>query len=234
MNTNSVKMPEIYENGIHALKTHDSRWHALIEMIGPCDLQHTSPQETHEALIKAVAYQQLHAKAGDAILKRFRKLFSNGHFPTCEEVLLKDKSEIKACGFSETKASTILCIAEAGIAGVIPRREKVVEMSEEQLIAKLIQLKGVGRWTVEMMLIYGMGKQDVMPSSDFGIREGYRRLYDLPEQPKPNDISLRTKELTPYRTLAAWYLWRVPRDFQARYEKEFESKQRSEDAGCVG
>lgn len=165
-----------------------------------------------EALIRAIAYQQLTAKAGDAIISRLTALFPDSAFPTAGDIIAAEFDDLRACGFSGTKIATIKAIAEGSKSGLIPPREVAVVMDDEELIATISTIKGIGRWTVEMLLMYSLERPDVLPVDDFGVREGYRALKRLPEQPKPKILREIGKAWSPHRTVASWYLWRVPRE----------------------
>lgn len=192
------------------LKAIDSDWSQLIDLVGPCQLLSKPEQEPYEALVRAVAYQQLHTKAGDAIMQRFFSMFSDA-FPSPIHLLEADFDALRTCGFSGRKIQTIKGIAEAALLDIVPKRTIADNLSNEALISRLITLKGVGRWTVEMLLIFNLQRLDVLPIDDLGIREGYKRLKKLSHAPKPKDLALIGKAWQPYRTVASWYLWRVPK-----------------------
>lgn len=117
---------------------------------------------------------------------------------------------MRACGFSAGKIATIRGIAEATLSGVVPDYETARAMDDEALIERLTSLRGIGRWTVEMLLIYSLERLDILPADDFGVREGYRRLKGLEQQPTRKQMIEIGLSLRPHRTVAAWYLWRVP------------------------
>jgi DNA-3-methyladenine glycosylase II len=176
--------------------------------IGPCRHESRSAREPYEALVRAVAYQQLHARAGDAIFGRLLALYPGGSLPSPEQLLATDPALQRACGFSATKLATIRGIAQARIDGAVPSREEAVVMRDDFLIDRLVTLRGVGRWTVEMLLIYALDRSDVLPVDDFGVREGYRRLKRLEVAPTPGQMREIGKAWSPHRTVATWYLWR--------------------------
>jgi DNA-3-methyladenine glycosylase II len=169
-------------------------------------------REPYEALVRAIGYQQLTAKAGDAIIARLKALYPDTTFPTPENIMLAEFDALRACGFSAAKIATIKAIAEGALSGLIPPRNVAGTMDDEALIARLVTIKGIGRWTVEMLLMYSLERMDILPADDFGVREGYRVLKSLPEQPKPNALREIGKAWAPHRTVAAWYLWRMPRE----------------------
>ncbi len=188
----------------------DADWAALVQQIGPCNLQTKSEREPYEALARAVAYQQLSTKVGDVILQRFIAQFG-GVFPSSQVLSKARFDDLRACGFSGRKIETLQGIAEAKLNGMIPSREEADEMTDEALIERLVMLKGIGRWTVEMMLIFTLERQDVLPVDDLGVREGYKRLKGLAEAPTPKALKQIGESWQPYRSAASCYLWRVPK-----------------------
>ena len=188
----------------------DPDWARHVEAVGPCLHQAKPAREPCEALVRAIAYQQLHARAGDAILGRFLGLYGPAAFPSPEQILATDFEQLRACGFSAGKIATIRGIAEATLSGVVPDYQAARAMDDEALIERLTSLRGIGRWTVEMLLIYSLERLDILPADDFGVREGYRRLKGLEQQPTRRQMIEIGLSLRPHRTVAAWYLWRVP------------------------
>ncbi|MGV3663836.1 MAG: DNA-3-methyladenine glycosylase family protein [Prosthecobacter sp.] len=180
----------------------------LIKAHGPCELvpQKRTP---YEALISAVAHQQLHANAAEAILRRFKALFGRTRFPTPQQVMDADDAALRGCGFSTSKMLAIRDIAAKTLSGQIPTRAAAMKLDDEELIARLVEVRGVGRWTVEMLLIFTLGRMDVFPSDDYGVRNGWRLANKLDEMPKPKEFRELAAKWQPHRTLAAWYLWRA-------------------------
>ncbi|MHC6227473.1 DNA-3-methyladenine glycosylase family protein [Pseudomonas sp. X10] len=201
--------PEGYRNATRFLAGLDPDWARHIEATGPCLHQATPGREPYEALARAIAYQQLHARAGDAILGRLLALYPGAAFPSPGQLLDSDPQALRACGFSATKLATLRAIAQARLDGLIPCRDEALALSDEALIERLVTLPGVGRWTVEMLLIYSLGRSDVLPVDDFGVREGYRRLKGLDKAPTPAQMRSLGGAWSPFRTVASWYLWRA-------------------------
>lgn len=199
-----------YRDASAFLANLDEDWRRHVETVGPCLLQPKPTREPYEALVRAIAYQQLHAKAGDAIFGRLLALFPAQDFPTPEQILATDFEQLRACGFSASKITTIHGIAQAALNGVVPDYPTALDMDDEALIERLVTLRGVGRWTVEMLLIYSLERPDILPVDDFGVREGYRRLKRLGQQPSRKQMIDIGLAWSPHRTVAAWYLWRVP------------------------
>lgn len=201
---------DTYKHAIDHLSLIDRDWARLVAMAGPCTHRPTPEREPYEALIRAVAYQQLHARAADAIVARFLNMYPGNVFPNPAQILATRFDDFRACGFSARKISTIRHIAEGAQSGVVPSRSAADKMPDDELIARLVELPGIGRWTVEMLLIYTLMRTDVMPADDFGIREGYRFLKSLDSIPNPREMQKAGLPCSPYRTIASWYLWRVP------------------------
>ncbi len=180
----------------------------LIKVHGPCELvpQKRSP---YEALVSAVAHQQLNGKAAQSILKRFKALFPEVRFPKPDQVLTASDEILRSSGFSMGKILAIRDIASKTLEGQVPSRAQALKLNDEELIERLVAVRGVGRWTVEMLLIFTLGRGDVFPSDDFGVRTGWRLAMRLDEMPKPKELREIAERWKPYRTLAAWYLWRA-------------------------
>ncbi|MCB5189941.1 DNA-3-methyladenine glycosylase [Methylobacillus arboreus] len=188
----------------------DHDWARLVNTIGPCPDPAPASQTPYEALIRAVAYQQLHGKAAAAILGRLLTLHEE-NFPSPEALLATDVAALRACGFSARKINCIHGLAQASLAGKIPGHAAAHAMDDEALISQLVELPGIGRWTVEMLLMHTLGRPDILPVDDFGVREGYRRLKGLSTAPAPRSLREIGLAWSPYRSSAAWYLWRVPK-----------------------
>lgn len=202
-------MADTYEMASAFLAAIDTDWQRHISAVGPCLHQPHPARAPYESLVRAIAYQQLHAKAGDAILGRLVGLFPGQVFPRPEQILATEVEQLRACGFSASKIATIQGIAQATLDGVVPDYPTARAMDDETLIERLTSLRGVGRWTVEMLLIYSLERMDILPADDFGVREGYRRLKGLEVQPTRKQMIGIGQAWKPYRTVAAWYLWRV-------------------------
>lgn len=180
----------------------------LIHAHGPCGLE-IKKRSPYEALVNAVAHQQLHANAAAAILKRFQALFPGSRFPSPAQVLGAGDEQLRGCGFSMGKMLAIRDIAAKTLSGQVPGRAAALKLSDEEIIERLVQVRGVGRWTVEMLLIFTLGRPDVFPSDDYGVRNGWRIANGLEEMPKPREFRVLAERWQPHRTLAAWYLWRA-------------------------
>jgi DNA-3-methyladenine glycosylase II len=204
-------MPIKYQQACQFLSAIDADWACLIATVGDCTLDAEVEAELspYQALVQAVAYQQLHTKAGDAIFAKFIAHF--GQFPTPEELIAANFDDLRACGFSGRKIETIQGIANGAVSGLVPTRLAAENMTNAELIERLVTLKGIGQWTVEMMLIFTFERMDILPVADFGVVEGYKRLKKLAAAPKPKQMAEIGLAFSPHRTVASWYLWRVPK-----------------------
>ena len=182
---------------------------ALIQRVGRPRLNIQRQRSPYEALVRAIAHQQLHGKAAEAILARFAALFPGETFPPPQTVLATADAAFRACGFSAGKILAIRDICGKALDGTIPTRRQCHNLSDEELIARLTAIRGVGRWTVEMLLIFTLGRPDILPVDDFGVREGYRVLHGLDAQPKPKALAEIGLVWAPHRSLATWYLYRA-------------------------
>lgn len=181
----------------------------LIRRVGPCTF---APQRRHppyEALVRAIAHQQLNGRAAQTILGRFVALFPGKRFPEPDDIRRTSTGKLRRAGFSRAKVRAIKHIALKTAAGAVPTRRSATRMSDDDLIRQLAELRGVGPWTVQMLLMFTLGRPDVLPADDFGIREGFRITYGLRQRPTPKQILAHGERWRPYRTIASWYLWRA-------------------------
>jgi DNA-3-methyladenine glycosylase II len=193
--------------------THLSRADAvlggLIRAVGSCRLSAQVDGQPFQTLARAIAHQQLNGTAANTILKRLVDSCGAGVFPTPEQVLAASAESLRAAGFSFAKVASLRDLAEKTIAGVVPDAATLLELSDEEIIARLTQVRGIGRWTVEMLLVFRLGRPDVLPVDDFGLRTGFQAAYGLSRLPRPQALAAWGERWKPYRTTAACYLWRA-------------------------
>ena len=180
----------------------------LIRRVGPCKLT-IDKHEPYEALVRAIAHQQLHGTAARTILGRFVALYPGQPFPTPAQLQATDDAALRGCGFSGSKVAAIRDISAHACAGIIPTRRAAARLSNAELIDRLTVIRGVGQWTVEMLLMFCLGRMDVLPVDDFGVREGYRLIHGLAAQPRPRELAEIGAIWAPWRSVASWYLWRA-------------------------
>ena len=181
----------------------------LIREVGPCELAPETRRSPFQSLVQAVAHQQPNGTAANTILTRFKKLFPGRKFPRPEDLAKVTDDQIRACGFSFAKIKAIRDIAEKTLSGVVPTSRQIVKLSDDEIIGRLTEVRGVGRWTVEMLLIFQLGREDVLPADDFGVRNGFRLAYKKRGMPKPKALLKFGERWRPHATTAAWYLWRA-------------------------
>jgi len=181
---------------------------ALIRRVGKCGLavRGHSPFET---LVRAIAHQQIHGRAAAAILGRFVALFPGRRFPTPADIVAVDPRKMRRAGFSRGKIRSIKGIARNAAAGRVPTARACQRLSDEDIVERLTELHGVGRWTVEMLLLFTLGRPDVLPVDDFGVREGFKVAYGRRKQPTAKQLRRYGERWRPHRSVAAWYLWRA-------------------------
>ena len=182
---------------------------ALIRRVGPCALELESGRTPFQALVHAVAHQQLNGKAAGTILDRYRRLFPGARYPGPKALAGVTDDQLRGVGFSRAKTAALRDLAEKTLAGVVPGSKTIAALSDDEIITRLTQVRGVGRWTVEMLLIFTLGRPDVWPVDDYGVRTGYQIAYGLPELPKPKVLQELGERFRPHRSVAAWYFWRA-------------------------
>ncbi|MEX2099985.1 MAG: DNA-3-methyladenine glycosylase 2 family protein [Acidimicrobiia bacterium] len=189
------------------LASRDPKMAALLAAVGPCDMKPRRPRRTHFAeLARAICYQQLAGSAASAIHGRFEALFDGT--PTPEAVLAAPVDSLRAAGLSGNKTVSVRDLAERVERGEV-ELDRVARLSDDEIVRELTLVRGIGRWTAEMFLIFQLGRLDVWPVDDFGVRKGYARIYALPESPKPRALEALGEAFRPYRSVAAWYCWRA-------------------------
>jgi DNA-3-methyladenine glycosylase II len=181
----------------------------LIRAVGPCGLVLEEQSHPFEALGQAIAHQQLHGAAARTILARFVNNVGKGAFPTPQAVLAAPEATLRAVGFSLSKVAALRDLASKTIEGVVPDRHALSRLEDAEIIARLTQVRGIGRWTVEMLLMFHLGRPDILPVDDFGVRAGFQYTYGLRKMPAPKALALYGERWAPYRSAVAWYLWRA-------------------------
>ncbi|HEY3916952.1 MAG TPA: methylated-DNA--[protein]-cysteine S-methyltransferase [Stellaceae bacterium] len=182
----------------------------LIDTIGPFRMQIRRAPSIFIALAEAIVYQQLHAKAAAAIFARLRALFPRAHeAPTAQQILKSSDAKLRGAGLSQSKLLSLRDLARRDAAGEIPSLTQIHKMENEAIIETLTRVRGIGRWTVEMLLMFRLGRPDVLPLDDFGVRKGFgfafKRNRGMPTKAEMEKRGLRWQ---PYRSVASWYLWR--------------------------
>jgi DNA-3-methyladenine glycosylase II len=182
----------------------------VIRQVGPVNVVPSRGERPFQSLVRAVAYQQLTGKAAKTILGRVLALYPGKKFPTPQDLLATPNRTLRGAGFSRAKVAAVKDIAAKTMEGVIPPTTRaLLKLSDAEIIERLTSVRGVGSWTVEMMLIFTLGRPDVWPVTDFGVRKGIALLYKLKELPTPREALAYGERWKPHRSAAAWYLWRA-------------------------
>jgi DNA-3-methyladenine glycosylase II len=199
--------PKNFQKGKRALAK-DPMVKALFSRHSRMSFDPKMKRSPFESLVRAIAHQQLHGKAAETILGRMLALFPKQEFPTPKQLSTLADEKLLACGFSRSKVRSIKDIASHTLSGVVPSSEEIVLLSNQEIIDRLIEIFGVGRWTVEMLLIFQLGRMDVWPVDDFGVRKGYQVWKRKRQMPTAKDLKKLEKKFAPYQTILALYLWR--------------------------
>jgi 3-methyladenine DNA glycosylase/8-oxoguanine DNA glycosylase len=195
----------------------DKQLGLLIKRVGPCYLTPKKRRSPFESLVQSVAYQQLNGTAAATILGRVKALYPGKKFPTPHDLLATPDEKLRGAGLSRAKTAAIKDIATKTIEGIVPTAREIVKMSNEEIIERLTTVCGVGPWTVEMLLIFTLGRTDVLPATDYGVRKGFAVTYGWKELPTPKELLQQGEKWRPHRTTAAWYFWRA---LELKDEKE--------------
>lgn len=198
----------MHHEAIQHLSRADRQLARIIKQVGDCKLRPARDRSLFHTLVNAVANQQLSGKAAQTILGRFQAMFPGKKFPTPEQVLAAPGEKLRECGFSRAKVAAIRDIAAKAIDGTIPSPRALARLKDEEIIERLTSIRGVGQWTVEMLLIFKLGRSDVFPVTDLGIRKGFALVYGHEELLPPKKLMELGEHWRPYRSIASWYLWR--------------------------
>src|ERR1700727_2384281 len=202
---------------LEQLANADAKLGALIARVGPFALRVKSAHSPFEALLEAILHQQLHANAAKAILGRLLAGFGDLH-PQPEQLLSAPEEMLLAAGLSRSKLLSLRDLAAKTLNGTVPSLAAIRRLSDEEIIERLSQVRGIGTWTAEMLLMFRLGRPDVFPGTDYGIRKGYLLCFgkvnpgkpiSVDMLPKPEQMERRAARWKPWRSVASWYLWRA-------------------------
>lgn len=194
--------------GTAHLRAVDPRLAAAIDAVGPCTLK--LEPNLFFALVDAIVSQQISIKAAATILDRVKALYAPLPFPTAELLLETTEESLRAAGCSRAKALYLRDLASHVVTGKLDI-DRLDELDDEAIVTQLTQVKGIGRWTAEMLLLFSLGRPDVWPIDDLGIVIAVQGIYELPERPKKRDLLALGEPWRPYRSIASWYLWQSRR-----------------------
>ena len=166
-------------------------------------------QSPYEALLEAIVHQSISGKAAATIFTRIKALSSTSRAPSPQEMLKLSKLSLRKAGLSRAKVLAVKDLAKKTIAGVVPTLDDAENLSDEELVERLTSVRGIGAWTVEMFLIFRLGRPDVLPIHDLGVKKGWSITYGKKHMPKPKELLAFGERWRPYRTVASWYMWRA-------------------------
>jgi len=192
------------------LRQVDAALARLIDTVGPFGLRRKGMQSLFVALAEAIVYQQLHGKAAAAIFARLCALFPRTeHGPTPRQILRAPDAKLRGAGLSQAKLLSLRDLARRTLDGEVPTLDEIHALADDDIVERLSRVRGIGRWTAEMLLIFRLGRPDVLPADDYGIRKGFAIAFKKRTLPAPKDVLKRGHAWRPYRTVASWYLWRA-------------------------
>jgi 3-methyladenine DNA glycosylase/8-oxoguanine DNA glycosylase len=213
----SARPPLDVRRAVRALKKSDPKLDQLISEIGPCRLRREEMQDPYVALAEAIVYQQLNGKAAATIFSRLVAMFPSGLDPRA--ILATEEGALRAAGISRNKEAALRHLAEKRLDGTVPHLEALEPMEDEEIVTRLSSVRGVGRWTVEMLLLFRLGRPDILPAADYGIRKGFKAMLKKRDLPEPKEILARGERWRPHRSVASWYLWRASERADAAAKK---------------
>ena len=207
--SSTVPLPFDHLEAHAYLSRGDKRLAALIERVGEFAFKLDECDSVYESLLEAIMHQSIAGKAAQVIWGRIKALGSNGQCPTPAELLRVSKQKLRKCGLSKAKVAAVRDLARKTIDGVVPTVAAAEKMSDQELVDRLISVRGIGAWTVEMFLIFRLGRPDVLPIHDYGVQKGFALTYRKRRIPTPKELAQFGERWRPWRTVASWYMWRA-------------------------
>jgi DNA-3-methyladenine glycosylase II len=187
----------------------DKRLAKLIVKTGAFHFKLDTCDSVYESLLEAITHQSISGKAARTIFARINALGTEGRCPTPGQILATSDLALREAGLSYAKAAAMKDLAQKTMEGIVPTLEEAHALSDEELVARLISVKGIGAWTVEMFLIFRLGRPDVLPIHDYGVQKGFALTYGKKVIPKPRELAAFGERWRPYRSVASWYMWRA-------------------------
>ncbi len=193
----------------------DRKLARIIRRVGSFPTKKRKPQHPFASLLQAIVYQQIAGKAAEVVFGRVKALGTGG-FPTPEEILGASKTKLRRAGLSRQKIAAVKDLAAKTLDGTVPPLGKIRRMSDEEILERFTRVRGIGEWSVQMFLMSRLGRPDVLPIHDYGIRKGFQLVYGHKDVPKPHLILEHGERWRPYRSIASWYLWRAADEMKAK------------------
>jgi DNA-3-methyladenine glycosylase II len=207
--TETTKLPFDHIKAHAHLSGLDKRLARLIEKTGTFHFKLDTCDSVYESLLEAITHQSISGKAAATIFGRIKMLGTEGRCPTPQQILAATDLTLREAGLSYAKAASMKDLAQKTIEGIVPTIEEAHALSDEELVTRLISVKGIGAWTVEMFLMFRLGRPDVLPIHDYGVQKGFALTYGKKFMPKPRELAAFGERWRPYRTVASWYMWRA-------------------------
>jgi len=209
MKKRSKRFPDALKATRHLTRV-DALLGDLIKEVGGIKIELDPTETVYESLASSIIYQQLHGKAAAAILARFKTLCGKGgRFPHPKAVITARVPALRKTGLSGSKIQALKDLSEKVLSKSVPDRKLAHKMTDQELIEAFSSVRGVGPWTAQMLLIFTLGRTDVLPIGDYGVRRGYAAVYGKKQMPKPKELEALGTKWSPYRTAASWYFWRA-------------------------
>jgi 3-methyladenine DNA glycosylase/8-oxoguanine DNA glycosylase len=209
VNTPPANLAFDLEEALKHLSGCDEQLKRLIGEVAPFQIDVEDAQSPYEVLLESIAYQSISGKAAATIYGRIKALGENGRPPAPEKMLKIPTAKLRKAGLSGAKATAMKDLAKKAIAGIVPTHEEALKLSDEELVKRLVSVRGIGAWTVEMFLIFRLGRPDVLPIHDLGVKKGWSVAYGKKHMPTPKELLKFGERWRPYRTVASWYMWRA-------------------------
>jgi 3-methyladenine DNA glycosylase/8-oxoguanine DNA glycosylase len=194
---------------VRHLSERDEQLKSLITELIPFAIDVADAQSPYEVLLESIVYQSISGKAAATIFARIAALGENDRPPTPQAMLKIPARKLRKAGLSGAKVLAMKDLAKKAIEGVVPTHDEALKLSDEELVERLVSVRGIGQWTVEMFLIFRLGRPDVLPIHDLGVKKGWSVVYSKKHMPKPQELLEFGERWRPYRTVASWYLWRA-------------------------
>jgi DNA-3-methyladenine glycosylase II len=198
------------------LRAADPKLAPLLDRVGPCRLSCRPLGDPYQALLESIVYQQLNGRAAATIYGRVCALFSARRPPRPREIVAAPAELLRGAGLSNAKMLAVKDLSARAIAREIPTAARLARMADDAIVETLTQVRGIGPWTVEMLLLFGLGRPDVLPATDFGVRKGFAVTYRKRDLPEPKALLQHGERWRPFRSVASWYLWRAADEAAAK------------------